>query len=246
MSNVENVRVISKKSHRLIKEFDTAVREHAFRGSAHPEDRASIEGNLEAAEVALAAHIIQMEEQLEVARKEAAAAKKVISETHKNAVTHTDCEITNCPICDGGLFRCADCGAAEIEAEQRICTAYNDPGKLKPLDLANLLRDAFFSGRGISEGSQLSKEDIAAWTEYNPPWKPYRRVTHKLGIGALDLPVDPENIRDVIVAMGPHVITIKAAGSINREWGRVVHGQVEAAEQLMEHYKQLRIIADIR
>lgn len=49
--------------------------------------------------------------------------RKLISATHKNAVKHTsNCETPSCHICDGGLFVCADCGAAEIETEERICT----------------------------------------------------------------------------------------------------------------------------
>lgn len=54
--------------------------------------------------------------------KEIAALRRLISSTHKRAVKHTDCENTSCPICVGGLFVCADCGAVEIETEQRICS----------------------------------------------------------------------------------------------------------------------------
>lgn len=49
-------------------------------------------------------------------------ARRVISGTHKRAVKHDNCEKPYCPICEGGLFVCADCGAAEIETEQRLCT----------------------------------------------------------------------------------------------------------------------------
>lgn len=48
--------------------------------------------------------------------------RRLISSTHKNAVKHWRCEIVHCHICDGGMFVCADCGAAEIETEERICT----------------------------------------------------------------------------------------------------------------------------
>ena len=55
-------------------------------------------------------------------RKELRDARRIISATHKNPVVHTNCEVHNCPICDGGLFQCADCGAAEIETETRVCS----------------------------------------------------------------------------------------------------------------------------
>lgn len=53
---------------------------------------------------------------------ESSKLRRVIQATHKNPVKHVNCEETNCYICDGGLFVCADCGAAEIEAEERVCT----------------------------------------------------------------------------------------------------------------------------
>jgi len=56
-------------------------------------------------------------------RVELAAARRLIRDTHRNPVVHKDCDTPHCPICEGGLFVCADCGAAEIEAEQRICTS---------------------------------------------------------------------------------------------------------------------------
>lgn len=60
---------------------------------------------------------------VEALRKELRDARRIISATHKNPVVHTNCEVHNCPICDGGLFQCADCGAAEIETETRVCSA---------------------------------------------------------------------------------------------------------------------------
>ena len=53
---------------------------------------------------------------------ELAAAHRLIRDTHRRAVVHTDCTKPHCPICEGGLFVCADCGAAEADAEQHICT----------------------------------------------------------------------------------------------------------------------------
>lgn len=55
-------------------------------------------------------------------RQELANLRKRISDTHKTPVKHTNCDEPHCPICEGGLFVCADCGAAEIETEQRVCT----------------------------------------------------------------------------------------------------------------------------
>lgn len=50
--------------------------------------------------------------------------------------------------------------------------------RIKPLDLANLIRHAFMAGRGhTAEHSKLSAEDIAAYTKYDPtelPW--FKRI----------------------------------------------------------------------
>jgi len=58
----------------------------------------------------------------EAAEARLAEARRLIRSTHKRAVTHTNCEDEFCAICVGGLFICADCGAVEAEAEERICT----------------------------------------------------------------------------------------------------------------------------
>jgi len=58
----------------------------------------------------------------EAAEARLAEARRLIRSTHKLAVTHANCEDEFCAICIGGLFICADCGAAEVEAEERICT----------------------------------------------------------------------------------------------------------------------------
>src|SRR5690606_3883844 len=58
----------------------------------------------------------------EEAEARLAEARRLIRSTHKRAVTHANCEDEFCAICIGGLFICADCGAAEVEAEERICT----------------------------------------------------------------------------------------------------------------------------
>ncbi|MCO5072051.1 MAG: hypothetical protein M9944_12675 [Rhizobiaceae bacterium] len=60
---------------------------------------------------------------VEALRKELREARSIISATHRNRVVHHNCELLNCPICDGGLFQCADCGAVEVETETRICSA---------------------------------------------------------------------------------------------------------------------------
>jgi len=62
------------------------------------------------------------QEQIEALRARLAEARRLIRSTHKRAVTHANCEDEFCAICIGGLFICADCGAAEVEAEERICT----------------------------------------------------------------------------------------------------------------------------
>jgi hypothetical protein len=55
-------------------------------------------------------------------RQTIAKLRKIIQATHGPAVKHTHCEKPYCPICEGGLYVCSHCGAAEIEAEERICT----------------------------------------------------------------------------------------------------------------------------
>ena len=86
----------------------------------------SLTGELEAAHLARAAaeaRLAEVTAERDDARKSNREARRLIQSTHKRAITHTNCERQSCPICDGGLFMCADCGAAEIEAEERICTA---------------------------------------------------------------------------------------------------------------------------
>lgn len=68
------------------------------------------------------AAIHTQQEQIEALRASLAEAQRLIRSTHKQAVTHVNCEDEFCAICIGGLFICADCGAAEVEAEERICT----------------------------------------------------------------------------------------------------------------------------
>lgn len=50
-----------------------------------------------------------------------AAIERRINQNSHVGTTHTGCQLVNCMICDGGLFVCANCGAAEIEAEQEHC-----------------------------------------------------------------------------------------------------------------------------
>lgn len=54
-------------------------------------------------------------------RVELSAARKLIASTHKRGVTHENCTTPYCPICVGGLFVCAECGAAEADTERQIC-----------------------------------------------------------------------------------------------------------------------------
>ncbi|QND53475.1 hypothetical protein HB779_17460 [Phyllobacterium sp. 628] len=64
---------------------------------------------------------------------------------------------------------------------------------LKPLDLSNLLRHAFLTGRGIN--GTLSDDDLKAWTEYDPTdlgW--YRRVEAALSPEPAQLPQDVINL----------------------------------------------------
>lgn len=39
---------------------------------------------------------------------------------------------------------------------------------MKPLDLSNLIRHAFLSGRGLKAWDQLSDDDMEAWVNYDP------------------------------------------------------------------------------
>lgn len=41
--------------------------------------------------------------------------------THGKQAPHKCPDYGYCNICDGGLFVCADCGAAEIECEEMTC-----------------------------------------------------------------------------------------------------------------------------
>lgn len=65
--------------------------------------------------------IAVLEAQLAAAKADNSKLRKLISSMHKRAVKHENCNNLNCYICDGGLFVCADCGAAEIETEERLC-----------------------------------------------------------------------------------------------------------------------------
>lgn len=59
------------------------------------------------------------------AERERDEARRAIQATHRRAIKHKNCRhepAGSCPICDGGLFVCADCGAAEAEAEEQVCT----------------------------------------------------------------------------------------------------------------------------
>lgn len=53
--------------------------------------------------------------------------------THGPAVQHSDCERLHCPICDGGLYICAVCGAAEVEAIEYSCEEYAEKRSLEHL-----------------------------------------------------------------------------------------------------------------
>lgn len=65
---------------------------------------------------------------------------------------------------------------------------------VKPLDLSNLLRDAFLAGRGLKDGDKLSDEDQAAWMEYDPSrLKAYDRLS-ALSLAAISADREcPEN-----------------------------------------------------
>lgn len=65
-------------------------------------------------------------ERAEAAEARLTEARRLIRSTHKRAVTHANCEDEFCAICIGGLFICADCGAVEAEAEERICKGNSD------------------------------------------------------------------------------------------------------------------------
>lgn len=85
--------------------------------------------------------ISDLEAQLAESLLELREAQRVISGTHKRAVKHENCEITNCPICDGGLFQCADCGAAEIETEQMVCTGLTLEATLSAPKVTEAMRE---------------------------------------------------------------------------------------------------------
>ena len=99
----------------------------------------------------------------QLAEKEAENHKyrRMISATHKNAIKHEKCTITPCMICDGGLFQCADCGAAEIETEERICTnsALSRTGAVK-VDAAYLRETLAWVRRNMDEQPSQAKQQI--------------------------------------------------------------------------------------
>lgn len=47
--------------------------------------------------------------------------RKANNATHGKQAPHKCPEDRPCMICEGGLFICADCGAAEIECEEMSC-----------------------------------------------------------------------------------------------------------------------------
>src|SRR5690606_17289509 len=110
---------------RLARELERRIREMKVFGEAEPDRVAELEKELSeikkmyAHEGAKALHEL---ERAEAAEARLAEARRLIRSTHKRAVTHTNCEDEFCAICVGGLFVCADCGAVEAEAEERICT----------------------------------------------------------------------------------------------------------------------------
>lgn len=56
-------------------------------------------------------------------------------------------------------------------------TSAQGPVRPKPLDLSNMLRDAFLAGRGLKDGDKLSEADQAAWVAYDPErMTAYKRI----------------------------------------------------------------------
>lgn len=47
---------------------------------------------------------------------------------------------------------------------------------VKALDLANVMREAFLSGRGYKEGERITDADMRAWCEYEPNSPSLRRI----------------------------------------------------------------------
>jgi len=90
--------------------------------------------------------------------------RNLISATHKNPVKHENCRRHYCPICEGGLFQCADCGAVEIETEERVCTA------AERLTGARVVTEAIEQAARIAEShiGEPGLSDNPAYVRYDP------------------------------------------------------------------------------
>jgi hypothetical protein len=61
-----------------------------------------------------------------------------------------------------------------------------EDSKPKPLDLTNLLRHAFFSGRGIAKNGKVSHSAQLAWLDYDPfELEEFRSINAALAARAL-------------------------------------------------------------
>lgn len=79
------------------------------------------------------------------------------------------------------LHQLMEGGEVITSTARPIASEQQGGGRVKPLDLATLLRDAFLSGRGLKDGDRLSEEDRAAWVNYDPErMAAYRRVADVL------------------------------------------------------------------
>lgn len=76
-------------------------------------------------------------------------------------------------------------------------------GKVKPLDLSILIRDAFLSGRGLKDGDKLSEADQAAFMEYDPTeYVSYKRIYAALypSLTPSDTAPSPKGVSDGVRA----------------------------------------------
>lgn len=168
----------------------------------------------------------------EAAEARLAEARRLIRSTHKRAVTHTNCEDEFCAICIGGLFICADCGAVEAEAEERICTG------CAPISLADA--EKAFMDRvwpRLQNGCYRAHNSIPIeikWLDFNEFVRDGLRAVFEASgtdyFGSLIERARASAAKASEKFPQPNYVTLKIA----EEAGEVVRGAVHYAERRME------------
>ena len=102
---------------------------------------------------------------------------------------------------------------------------------VKALDLSNLIRDAFLSGRGLKDGDKLSEADQAAFMEYDPTeYVSYKRIFAALypSLTSSDTAPSPKGVSDgVRAALEAELAELEAANEAATSWGAAVGARQE-------------------